>query len=69
MNGLARPELLVTTDWLAEQLGRPEIRILDVRWRPDGSGHAAYLAGHIPGAAYLDWRAELIEPAEEDEIL
>jgi len=69
MNGLARPELLVTTDWLAEQLGRPEIRILDVRWRPDGSGHAAYLAGHIPGAAYLDWRVELIEPAEEDEIL
>ena len=69
MSGLARPELLVTTDWLAENLGRPEVRIVDVRWRPDGSGNAAYLAGDVPGAAHLDWRTELIAPAEEDEVL
>jgi thiosulfate/3-mercaptopyruvate sulfurtransferase len=69
VTGLTRPELLVSTSWLAENLSRPELRILDVRWRPDGSGPATFAAGHIPGAAYLDWRSELIEPAEEDEVL
>ena len=69
MTGLTRPELLVSTSWLAENTGRPEIRILDVRWRPDGSGQATYNSGHIPGAAYLDWRAELIESDEDEEVL
>ncbi len=69
MSGLARPELLVTTDWLVDQIGRPDVRVVDVRWRPDGSGHNAYLSGHIPGATHLDWRAELIDPSEEDDVL
>ena len=69
MTGLTRPELLVSTSWLAENISRPELRILDVRWRPDGSGPATFAAGHIPAASYLDWRSELIEPAEEDEVL
>ena len=69
MTGLTRPELLVSTSWLAENISRPELRILDARWRPDGSGPATFAAGHIPAAAYLDWRSELIEPAEEDEVL
>ena len=63
----ARPELLATTEWLAAQLGRPELRILDVRWRPDGTGPAAFAAGHIPGAAHVDWRTELIEPDTAEE--
>ena len=37
MAGFARPELVATSEWLAENLGRPEVRILDVRWRPDGT--------------------------------
>jgi thiosulfate/3-mercaptopyruvate sulfurtransferase len=53
----ARPELLATPDWLAENLGRPEVRVLDVRWRPDGSGRLVYLEGHVPNAVHLDWRA------------
>jgi thiosulfate/3-mercaptopyruvate sulfurtransferase len=69
VTGLTRPELLVSTSWLAENISRPEIRILDVRWRPDGSGQATYNAGHIPAAAYLDWRAELIEADEDEEVL
>jgi thiosulfate/3-mercaptopyruvate sulfurtransferase len=69
VTGLTRPELLVSTSWLAENISRPEIRILDVRWRPDGSGPAAYGAGHVPAAAYLDWRAELVEPTEDEEVL
>jgi len=64
MSAVARPELLATTDWLAENLGRPEIRILDVRWRPDGSGRQAYVSGHLPGAAHLDWSADLVDRDE-----
>jgi thiosulfate/3-mercaptopyruvate sulfurtransferase len=66
---LARPEFLVGTEWLAERLDRPEIRILDVRWRPDGTGRSVHAAGHIPGAAYLDWRAELVDEGDEDVFL
>jgi thiosulfate/3-mercaptopyruvate sulfurtransferase len=62
----ARPELLATPEWLSEQLGRPDLRILDVRWRPDGTGAAIYSAGHIPGAAHIDWRTELIAPADAE---
>jgi thiosulfate/3-mercaptopyruvate sulfurtransferase len=56
-----RPELLASTEWLADNLGRPEIRILDVRWRPDGTGREVHARGHIPGAAHLDWVTELID--------
>lgn len=55
----ARPELLATPDWLAENLGRPGLRILDVRWRPDGTGSLVFNEGHVPGATHLDWRAAL----------
>jgi thiosulfate/3-mercaptopyruvate sulfurtransferase len=64
MTGLARPELLATTEWLAENINRPEIRVLDVRWRPDGSGRSTFLSGHVPGAAWLDWTADLIAQDE-----
>ena len=67
--GLARPELLASTDWLAEQLGRPELRILDLRWRPDGSARTVWSTGHIPGAAHLDWRADLIDPGDTGDAL
>jgi thiosulfate/3-mercaptopyruvate sulfurtransferase len=39
---------------------------VDVRWRPDGTGHSVFDAGHLPGASYLDWRAELNEAPPED---
>ncbi len=61
MTGLARPEILATTEWLAEQLDRPSVRVLDVRWRPDGSGPEVFRAGHIPGAVHVDWRVDLVD--------
>ena len=70
MTGYARPELLASTDWLAEQLGRPEVRILDVRWRPDGSARDIYASGHVPGAVHVDWRQDLIaDPVEGSNAL
>jgi thiosulfate/3-mercaptopyruvate sulfurtransferase len=59
-----RPELVATTEWLAENLSRSELRVVDVRWRPDGTGRQAYAGGHIPGATYIDWAIDLV--AEED---
>ena len=69
MSGLARPEFLATTDWLAEQLGRANVRIVDARWRPDGSGAAVHQAGHIPGAVHVDWLAELVDMDEGGEAI
>jgi thiosulfate/3-mercaptopyruvate sulfurtransferase len=69
VSGLSRPELLASADWVADHLGRPEIRVLDVRWRPDGTGRAAYLAGHIPGATHLDWATDLVARDETSQAL
>lgn len=53
--------ILVTPEQLAEELAstRPP-RVLDVRWRLDRpDGRPEYLAGHIPGAVYVDLDTEL----------
>jgi thiosulfate/3-mercaptopyruvate sulfurtransferase len=63
-----RPELLATPEWLAENIARPGFQVLDARWRPDGSGRRVYAAGHIPGATYLDWRADLVESDDESDV-
>ena len=69
MPGLARPESLATTEWLGEQLGRTGIRILDARWRPDGSGAEVHRAGRIPGSVYVDWRSDLVDVDEGSDAL
>ncbi|HET7027783.1 MAG TPA: sulfurtransferase [Candidatus Limnocylindrales bacterium] len=56
-----RPELLASTAWLGDNLQRTAVRIVDVRWRPDGSGRQVYAAGHVPRAAHLDWSTELVD--------
>jgi len=61
----ARPELLASPDWLAENLSRPGVRIVDCRWRVDGSARRLYSLGHIPGAVFLDWATELVDPTDE----
>jgi thiosulfate/3-mercaptopyruvate sulfurtransferase len=66
VTGFARPELLASTEWLAAELGRPDVRILDCRWRPDGTGAEVFGAGHLPGASYVDWRAELNDPPSDE---
>lgn len=42
--GYAHPDLLATTDWLADHLDDPKVRVVDMD-RPD-----AYPRAHIPGA-------------------
>lgn len=48
---------MVSTDWLAERLGRPDVQVVDATWYmpgEDGDGRADYAAGHIPGAVFFD---------------
>ena len=50
-------EPLVTTDWLAEELGKPDLVVFDAtKYLPNEpkDGHAEFLAAHIPGARYFD---------------
>jgi thiosulfate/3-mercaptopyruvate sulfurtransferase len=67
--GFARTELLATPDWLAENLGRPDLRIIDLRWRPDATGPAVYATGHIPDAVHLDWRTTVMSTVEGSDAL
>jgi thiosulfate/3-mercaptopyruvate sulfurtransferase len=59
---------LVTTAWLAANLGRTDLRILDcavtMRTHPDGTygfvpGRDEWLAGHVPGSDFVDVMGEL----------
>jgi thiosulfate/3-mercaptopyruvate sulfurtransferase len=50
-------ESLVSTEWLAEQLGNPDIVVVDVSWHMPTSGRSGrdeFVASHIPGARFLD---------------
>jgi thiosulfate/3-mercaptopyruvate sulfurtransferase len=69
VSGYARPELLATPEWLAENIGRPGFGVVDVRWHPDGSGRRLYAEGHIPGATYVDWRTDLVEEEDASNVL
>ena len=54
--------MLVSTEWLAEHLSDPDVVVVDMRWREDGSGRQRYERGHIPGAVFLDWSTDLVDP-------
>jgi thiosulfate/3-mercaptopyruvate sulfurtransferase len=48
---------LVSTQWLAEHLGEPDLVVVDASWfmlSLGRDGHAEYLVAHIPGARFLD---------------
>ncbi|MGC3940020.1 3-mercaptopyruvate sulfurtransferase [Roseobacter sp. EG26] len=51
------PKTLVSTDWLAQHLKDPDLRILDASWYLPEMGRdakAEYDAAHIPGARFFD---------------
>jgi thiosulfate/3-mercaptopyruvate sulfurtransferase len=66
---------LVTTDWLAEHVEDPDVRVVDIRGyvkKTDlgrGRQKAEYLAAreeydgaHVPGAVYVDWTRDITNP-------
>ncbi len=57
---LAAPGPLVAATWLVEHLGAPGLVVADVRWYLDArSGLAAWEAGRIPGAEFVDIDGDL----------
>jgi thiosulfate/3-mercaptopyruvate sulfurtransferase len=50
----AHPEVLVDTQWVADHLKDPKVKIIEV-----DVDTAAYDTGHIKGAIGLDWRKDL----------
>jgi thiosulfate/3-mercaptopyruvate sulfurtransferase len=54
--------MLVDTAWLAAHLDDPSVAVVDMRWREDGSAPRRYREGHIPGAVFIDWSTDLVDP-------
>lgn len=53
----ANPDALVSTDWLAEHLNAPDVRVVDATAVLPGAGRdpkAEYRECHIPGAVFFD---------------
>lgn len=51
------PKQLVSTDWLADHLKAPDVRVIDATWRmpsDEADARADYEARHIPGARFFD---------------
>ncbi len=61
MSGFAHPEVLVSTDWVAERLGSPGLRLVEV-----DVDTQAYAVGHLPGAVGWNWQTELQDPVRRD---
>ncbi|MBV9758856.1 MAG: sulfurtransferase [Alphaproteobacteria bacterium] len=69
------PDALISTEALARELGRPDLRIYDctsyLDYQPPGSdvpynvvsGRGSFEAGHIPGADFLDLQGEFSDQA------
>ena len=61
--GYAHPEVLVSTDWVAERLKEPNVRIVE-----SDEDVLLYETGHIPGAVKIDWVVDLNDPLTRDYI-
>ena len=52
-----KSRFVVSADWVEQQLGAPEFKIVDASWylpAQNRNGAAEYSAGHIPGAVFFD---------------
>ncbi|MEO8428605.1 MAG: sulfurtransferase [Verrucomicrobiota bacterium] len=63
MANYAHPEVLVSTDWVKENLGKPAIKLVEI-----DVDTKAYDAGHIPGAAGFNWQTQLQDQVRRDII-
>ena len=61
--GYAKPDALVSTDWVAEHLNDPNVRLIE-----SNEDILLYDTGHIPGAVKIDWHIDLNDPLSRDYI-
>jgi thiosulfate/3-mercaptopyruvate sulfurtransferase len=61
--GYAHPEVLVSTQWVADHLQDPKVRLLE-----SDEDLLLYEIGHIPGALKIDWVGDLNDPVTRDYV-
>ena len=59
--GYAHPEVLVSTDWVAQHLKDPKVRLVE-----SNEDILLYDTGHIPGAVKIDWTTDLNDQLVRD---
>lgn len=59
--GYSQAEVLVSTDWVAEHIVDPNVRIAESNEDP-----LLYSSGHIPGAVEIDWAKDLNDQLRRD---
>ncbi len=57
----AHPEVMVSTDWVAEHGGDPKVRVVEV-----DVDNRAYEEAHVPGAIAWDWNTQLCDTVRRD---
>jgi thiosulfate/3-mercaptopyruvate sulfurtransferase len=63
MSDFAHPEVLVSTDWVQQNIGKPKNRLVEV-----DVDTKAYDAGHIEGAIGFNWQTQLQDQITRDII-
>ena len=58
---VAHPESIVETDWVADNIGASNVRLVEV-----DVDTTAYAQGHIPGAVGWDWTTQLNDQVTRD---
>ena len=61
MKGYVTPEVLVTTQWVADHLRDPNVRVVE-----SNEDILLYDLGHIPGAVQIDWQKDLNDAVRRD---
>lgn len=72
------PSSLVSPEWLHDHLGQPGLRVVDIRGVVRavdiGGGRQSasyeglesdYLEAHVPGAIFVDWTTDIVDPNAE----
>ena len=63
MANYVHPEILVDTDWVKQNIGKPGIKLVEV-----DVDTKAYDAGHISGAVGFNWQSQLQDQVRRDII-
>ncbi|MDQ4077814.1 MAG: sulfurtransferase [Chloroflexota bacterium] len=62
-NDYANPDVLVSTEWVAEHKDDPNVRVVEV-----DVDTSAYEQGHVPGAVGWNWQQDLQDQVQRDVV-
>ena len=61
MSAYVHPQVLVETEWVAQHLSDPRVRIVE-----SDEDVVLYDVGHVPGSVKIDWQTDLNDPLRRD---